>query len=76
MNGGGWTQAVVLGTIEVCWSCAGMGQPLEPALYVWETPAGHEVSLCEACCAAWRMNGAREPDLAPVRVYDAPWVRR
>lgn len=49
-----------------CWSCTGRA-----ARYLWiSRRSGNSILLCVQCCAWWRQNAVREPDLAPSRITD------
>ena len=48
--------------------CVVRHDPERPAEYRWTAPIGNVLDLCGECCAAWRANGERWPDLAPARI--------
>lgn len=58
--------------------CLGMGHSGcdRPAVYLWTCqPAPNQIPLCVKCCAGWRDNAVKEPDLGPESIRQIGAIR-
>jgi hypothetical protein len=54
-----------------CWSARHRDIPATPT-WVWTTPTGHRIKLCDACSREWLSNSITAPDLTPASIELIP----